>query len=449
MDKEELFAMAQAMDTEEYCMLESNTSRVVVVPDRYKTFGVEEDTNVERVKFKFPKIVGDNVDLTTLNLRINFQNASGGLDKYVVDDVSETDDGCITFSWVIQDGVTPQSGQISFVVQAVKATEDGAIEKKWSTTLNKIGQVLEGLEVDETIEQQNPDIIESILTRLDELEENGGGGGTPGKDGREIELQNSGTAIQWRYVGDESWTDLVQLSEITGTKGDPGEDGITPTIGENGNWYLGETDTGKPSRGETPNIKIGTVQTLDPGNQATASMSGTPENPLLNLGIPKGEKGDPGEDAESGDSYTLPIMSDTQLGGGKAVSKTDEDVPVAVDSETGQLFVPTYPESASADIPRQEMQNTDTTVTLEPNKLYIFPEMSSLTVTLGTATDSSIVNEWHWFFDSGETACVFSLQNQDGSQVYTDAYSIDANMRYEVSVLHNVAYIKGVSTNET
>ena len=30
-----------------------------------------------------------------------------------------------------------------------------------------------------------------------------------------------------------------------------GADGITPTIGENGTWYLGDTDTGKPSRGET------------------------------------------------------------------------------------------------------------------------------------------------------------------------------------------------------
>ena len=29
-----------------------------------------------------------------------------------------------------------------------------------------------------------------------------------------------------------------------------GADGITPTIGDNGNWYLGTTDTGKPSRGE-------------------------------------------------------------------------------------------------------------------------------------------------------------------------------------------------------
>lgn len=29
-----------------------------------------------------------------------------------------------------------------------------------------------------------------------------------------------------------------------------GSDGVTPTIGDNGNWYLGTTDTGKPSRGE-------------------------------------------------------------------------------------------------------------------------------------------------------------------------------------------------------
>lgn len=146
------------------------------------------------------------------------------------------------------------------------------------------------------------------------------------------------------------------------------------------------------------------------------------------------------------DPYTLPIMSSTQLGGGKAVVKTDEDVPVAVDPLTGQLFVPTYPENTSSSAtPRQEMQNTDTIVTLEPNKLYVFPEMEILTVTLAEPDNTDVVNEWHWFFDSGETACVFSLQNQDGSQVYTDTYSIDANMRYEVSVLNSVAYIKGVA----
>ena len=146
-------------------------------------------------------------------------------------------------------------------------------------------------------------------------------------------------------------------------------------------------------------------------------------------------------ESTGGDSYTLPIMSDTQLGGGKAVEKTDEDVPVAVDPETGQLFVPTYPESASADIPRQEMQNTDTTVTLEPNKLYIFPEMASLTVTLAEPDNSNVANEYHFFFTSGTTATTLTLND-----VLSDAYSIEANMKYEVSILEGVAYIKGVST---
>ena len=359
MDKEELFAMAQAMDTEEYCMLESDTSRVVVVPDRYKTFGVEEDTSVERVKFKFPKVVGDNVDLTTLDLRINFQNASGGLDKYVVDDVAEADDGYITFSWVIQDGVTPQSGQISFVVQAVKVTTDGTIENKWSTTLNKIGQVLEGLEVDETIEQQNPDIIESILTRLDELEENGGGGSTPGKDGREVELQNNGTAIQWRYVGESEWKDLVQLSALKGEKGD------------------------------------------------------------------KGDKGDKGETGATGPQGPQ--------------GETGAQGPAGPQGETG----PQGPAGDSGIVSRQEMSSSDTTVTLEPNKLYVFPEMASLTITLGTPTDSNVANEYHFFFTSGATATTLTLND-----VLSDAYSIEANMKYEVSILENVAYIKGVSTNE-
>ena len=73
-----------------------------------------------------------------------------------------------------------------------------------------------------------------------------------------------------------------------------GPDGVTPTIGDNGNWYLGSTDTGKPSRGEngvTPDIQIGTVTTLPADSDATASMGGTAENPLLNLGIPKGADG--------------------------------------------------------------------------------------------------------------------------------------------------------------
>lgn len=42
----------------------------------------------------------------------------------------------------------------------------------------------------------------------------------------------------------------VGLKGDAGAPGKDGTNGITPTIGTNGNWYLDTTDTGKPSRGE-------------------------------------------------------------------------------------------------------------------------------------------------------------------------------------------------------
>ena len=47
-------------------------------------------------------------------------------------------------------------------------------------------------------------------------------------------------------------TDIAAVNDgADGKPGAAGADGVTPHIGDNGNWYLGGTDTGKPSRGET------------------------------------------------------------------------------------------------------------------------------------------------------------------------------------------------------
>lgn len=46
-----------------------------------------------------------------------------------------------------------------------------------------------------------------------------------GEDGREVEVQNSGTFIQWRYVGDPTWTDIISIASITGSSGSDGADG--------------------------------------------------------------------------------------------------------------------------------------------------------------------------------------------------------------------------------
>lgn len=44
-------------------------------------------------------------------------------------------------------------------------------------------------------------------------------------------------------VGDSAWKWSV-IGNIRGAKGDKGDDGITPHIGENGNWFIGDEDTG-------------------------------------------------------------------------------------------------------------------------------------------------------------------------------------------------------------
>ena len=73
-----------------------------------------------------------------------------------------------------------------------------------------------------------------------------------------------------------------------------GAGGITPTIGDNGNWFLGDTDTGKPSRG-------------DKGDTGTQGPKGE-QGPKGDTGAngpqgPKGDTGATGADGKSAYSY--------------------------------------------------------------------------------------------------------------------------------------------------
>ncbi len=80
-------------------------------------------------------------------------------------------------------------------------------------------------------------------------------------------------------------------------------------------------------------------------------------------------------------------------------------------------------------IERIEKLSTDTTVTLEPNKLYIFPEMESLTYTLGEGT-----GEVHFIFKSGATA----TRVVHPAGVNIGSFSVESNKIYEVSILEGL-----------
>ena len=58
--------------------------------------------------------------------------------------------------------------------------------------------------------------------------------GKNGKDGRQVELRKSATHVQWRYIGDPVWKDLILLSELRGKDGKPGKDGKDGKKGRDG-----------------------------------------------------------------------------------------------------------------------------------------------------------------------------------------------------------------------
>lgn len=80
-------------------------------------------------------------------------------------------------------------------------------------------------------------------------------------------------------------------------------------------------------------------------------------------------------------------------------------------------------------IERVEKLDTDTTVTLDPNKLYVFPEMTSLTYTIGEGT-----GEIHFIFKSGATA----TRVVHPAGVNIGSFTVDANKIYEVSILEGL-----------
>lgn len=164
MTTEEALAAAVVEPVNDIFEIDPET-RVITVPASEKLFGVANDGNSERKHFRCPKIVGDNIDLSTMHLYINYQNANGQKYPYLVEDI-RTDGDCITFSWLIGPDVVAYKGQIKFIVCAKKGDEKIS---EWNTTLAE-GTVLEGLEATDEVVERNPDIITQLLNRMREAE---------------------------------------------------------------------------------------------------------------------------------------------------------------------------------------------------------------------------------------------------------------------------------------
>lgn len=88
-------------------------------------------------------------------------------------------------------------------------------------------------------------------------------------------------------------------------------------------------------------------------------------------------------------------------------------------------------DAVEASIQQKTMTAEDTTVTLNPDTFYVFPEMTTLTVTLGSGESGKASAFW-FCFDSGDTATTLSLPES----VVTDIV-VEANTHYECMIVNN------------
>lgn len=145
----------------------------------------------------------------------------------------------------------------------------------------------------------------------------------------------------------------------------------SPTNPRSYTWYQWKGDNG--DTGATPNLQIGTVTTLDSGINATASITGTTENPLLNLGIPKGENGTGG----SSDTLVTTNISGTTLSlttdkyqTATVVDGTEITLPTVTSFTEIHLFFGTTTDLTLI-LPSCKWQNGNTP-TISANKTYEF-----------------------------------------------------------------------------
>ena len=159
-----------------------------------------------------------------------------------------------------------------------------------------------------------------------------GQNGKDGANGKTPEFRVNESTLQWRYVGDEIWLNLYDLSVLkgldgrdgadgkdgingkdgidgrdgadgkdgingkNGADGKDGADGNTPFIGENGNWWIGTTDTGVKAAGVDG-------EKGDKGDKGDPGEKGD-----------KGDKGDAGQDGSSpGWFYGVGVVQSVNL----------------------------------------------------------------------------------------------------------------------------------------
>lgn len=253
------------------------------------------------------------------------------------------------------------------------------------------------------------------------------------------------------------------------TKGKDGEDGFSPVVAvtdENGQHTVKITDKSgektfvvkdgkdgvgdKGDKGDNGNDGFSPTVTITEGSgQHTITI--TDKNGSNSFVVKDGANGKDGKDGKDGQNTSSGNGEVASFNGRKGAvmpQKGDYNIEMItvlddegnpITNEDGSLasFIDYLSNFVSDTSLRQHYQKqimtTEGNVTLKPNQFYLWNvDVASLTIGLESPTDANIMAEYHFMFNSGETATTLSLPTN--VKIPSD-FNIEANKVYEISIL--------------
>ena len=149
--------------TDEFLDVNLDT-RIISIPTSIKLLGVESDDDVKHLRFRVPRNYGE-FDLSTFSIQVNFENANGEGDFYLINDLAVQDDGTMSFTWLVDRHAFKRSGDVDFSLCMKKFDESGVVVKELNTAVATL-PVLKGLETTKAVVEGNPSAFDSIMFRL-------------------------------------------------------------------------------------------------------------------------------------------------------------------------------------------------------------------------------------------------------------------------------------------
>lgn len=134
--------------------------RVISVPEELRRIAVQYDHDVETVTFDCPRY-WDGLDMSELSIYINYMRKDRYVACYKATDivVDGTDPNIMHFNWTVSRNVSEVKGELKFLVCIKKGDSEGYEVNHWNSELNAEMYISEGLEVDPSILDPYPDII--------------------------------------------------------------------------------------------------------------------------------------------------------------------------------------------------------------------------------------------------------------------------------------------------